>query len=285
MSMKHRKQQRRVGTMESGEQDHKSQLAHPSPSNTPALYPRYARHLSLSDFGEAAQSRLAHSGALIVGLGGLGSAAAVYLTAAGIGRLVLADFDRVDETNLQRQILYRMKDVGRRKTQAASAALLALNPALEVEELDGRLADSKLASAISQCDIVIDGSDNFATRAAVNQACLTQRRPLVSGAALRWEGRLAVFDLRRDDSPCLACLHPDMSESLETCERGGVIGPLVGVIGSLQALEALKLLTGTDNPSRSGRLLRYAARSGHFTEFTIERRPDCPVCRHRPGTQ
>jgi len=282
-SMKHRNQPCSVDTAEPGKHGHTPRLTPTSASNMPVLYPRYARHLSLQNFGEAAQSRLAHSGALIVGLGGLGSAAAVYLAAAGIGRLVLADFDRVDETNLQRQILYRMKDVGQRKTRAASAALLALNPTLEVEELDGRLADSRLASAISQCDIVIDGSDNFATRAAVNQACLARRRPLVSGAALRWEGRLAVFDLREDDSPCLACLHPDMSESLETCERGGVLGPLVGVIGSLQAVEALKLLTGTGTPM-SGRLLRYTARSGRFSEFSIGRRADCPACRDRPAT-
>lgn len=282
--MKRHSQHNQTGNQASGERDNKPPPSASTPSRTTDLYPRYARQLTLPDFGEAAQLQLARSSALMVGLGGLGSAAALYLAAAGIGRLVLADFDSVDVTNLQRQILYRMADVGRRKTQAASTALLALNPALEVEELDGRLAGSILESSVGQCDIVLDGSDNFATRAAVNEACLARRRPLVSGAALRWEGRLAVFDLRRDDSPCLACLHPDTHESLESCERGGVIGPLVGVIGSLQALEALKLLTGTAGTCRGGRLLRYAARSGRFTEFTIERRADCPVCRNRPET-
>lgn len=251
-------------------------------SKKPDLYPRYARHLSLPNFGEAAQLRLARASALIVGLGGLGSAAALYLAAAGIGRLLLADFDSVDETNLQRQILYRMTDLGLRKTRAAHAALLALNPALEIDELDGRLTDSTAANAAGRCDIVIDCSDNFVTRAIVNAACLMHRRPLVSGAALRWEGRVAIFDLRNDDSPCLACLHPDTRESQESCERGGVIGPLVGIIGSLQSLEALKLLAINSNQHSQGRLLRYAARAGHFSEFIIERRPDCPVCGHHP---
>ena len=243
---------------------------------------RYARHLALADFGEAAQARLASASTLIVGLGGLGSAAALYLAAAGVGRLLLADFDSVDETNLQRQILYRTADLGGRKAQAARAAVLALNPSLSVEALDTRLAGAVLDAAVAGSDVVLDGSDNFATRAAVNAACIAHRRPLVSGAALRWEGRLAVFDLRSTASPCLACLHPDTRESIENCERGGVLGPLVGVIGSLQAVEALKLLTGTGTPM-SGRLLRYAARSGRFSEFSIERRADCPACRDRPA--
>lgn len=243
---------------------------------------RYARHLALADFGEAAQARLANASALIVGLGGLGSAAALYLAAAGVGRLLLADFDSVDEANLQRQILYRTADLGGRKAQAARAALLALNPTLSVEALDTRLAGAALDAAVAGSEVVLDGSDNFVTRAAVNAACIAHRRPLVSGAALRWEGRLAVFDLRSAASPCLACLHPDTRESLENCERGGVLGPLVGVIGSLQAVEALKLLTGTGIPL-TGRLLRYDARNGRITVFAIDRRPDCPACRNRPA--
>ena len=242
---------------------------------------RYARHLVLPYFGETAQARLARASELIVVLGGLGSAAALYLAAAGIGRLLLADFDTVDETNLQRQILYRTADLGQRKVQVAHAALLALNPSIGVEVLDTRLAGAALETAVATSDIVLDGSDNFVTRAAVNAACITHRRPLVSGAALRWEGRLAIFDLRRCESPCLTCLHPDTRESIENCERGGVLGPLVGVIGSLQAVETLKLLTGTGIPL-TGRLLRYDARNGRITVFAIDRRPDCPACRNRP---
>lgn len=280
--MKRHNQHNQTGNQASGELDNKPPPSSSTPSHTTDLYPRYARQLTLPDFGEAAQLQLAHSSALMVGLGGLGSAAALYLAAAGIGRLLLADFDSVDETNLQRQILYRTADLGGRKVQAARAALLALNPTLAVEALDTRLDGAALDAAVAGSDIVLDGSDNFATRAAVNAACIAHRRPLVSGAALRWEGRLAVFDLRRRESPCLACLHPDTRESLENCERGGVLGPLVGVIGSLQAVEALKLLTGTGT-SMSGRLLRYAARSGRFSEFSIARRADCPACRDRPA--
>ena len=147
---------------------------------------------------------------------------------------------------------------------------------------DLRRAGAALDAAVAGSEVVLDGSDNFVTRAAVNAACIAHRRPLVSGAALRWEGRLAVFDLRSAASPCLACLHPDTRESLENCERGGVLGPLVGVIGSLQAVEALKLLTGTGIPL-TGRLLRYDARNGRITVFAIDRRPDCPACRNRPA--
>ena len=241
---------------------------------------RYSRHLALPDFGAAAQQRLAQASVLVVGLGGLGSPAALYLASAGVGRLLLNDFDRVDLSNLQRQVLYRGMDVGKPKTATASEALAALNPACVLEQLEGRLDPAALADAISHCDLVLDGSDNFGTRFAVNQACVTAGKPLVSGAALRYAGQLSVFDPRDASSPCYACLYPEGGEELEDCRQNGVLAPLTGVIGSLMAVEALKLLTGVGAPL-VGRLLRYDALSGEMRYTNLKRDPGCPVCSRR----
>src|SRR6185312_6300876 len=241
---------------------------------------RYSRHLALPDFGAAAQQRLAQASVLVVGLGGLGSPAALYLASAGVGRLLLNDFDRVDLSNLQRQLLYRGTDVGKPKTAIAAGALAALNPACVLEQLDGRLDPAALADAINRCDLVLDGSDNFGTRFAVNQACIAARKPLVSGAALRYAGQLSVFDPRDAASPCYACLYPEGGEELEDCRQNGVLAPLTGVIGSLMAVEALKLLTGVGAPL-VGRLLRYAALSGEMRHTRLKRDPACPVCSQR----
>jgi molybdopterin-synthase adenylyltransferase len=217
---------------------------------------------------------------LVLGLGGLVSPAALYLASAGVGRLLLNDFDRVDLSNLQRQLLYRESDTGLPKTAAAAAALAALNPACILEELDGRLDAVALAGAIRRCDLVLDGSDNFGTRFAVNQACITVRKPLVSGAALRYAGQLSVFDPRDAASPCYACLYPEGGEELEDCRHNGVLAPITGVIGSLMAVETLKLLTGIGVPM-VGRLLSYDALSGAIRYTAVTRDPACPVCGQR----
>ena len=238
---------------------------------------RYSRHLALPEFGAEAQQRLATGTALLVGLGGLGSPAALYMAAAGVGRLILNDFDKVDLSNLQRQILYRDGDVGAPKTRAAAAALEAVNPGPELEQLDGRLDETALARVIDRCHLVLDGSDNFGTRFAVNKACVAARKPLVSGAAIRYEGQLAVFDSRDAASACYACLYQEMGEELEDCQRNGVLAPVTGVIGSLMAVEALKLLTGVGSPI-GGRLLRYDALTGETRYSRIKKDPACPVC-------
>jgi adenylyltransferase/sulfurtransferase len=238
---------------------------------------RYSRHLALPDFGGAAQERLAAASVLMVGLGGLGSPAALYLAAAGIGRLMLNDFDRVDPSNLQRQVLFGDADVGNPKTAAAARSLAAHNPGCRLETLDGRLEGAALAAAVARADLVLDGSDNFGSRFALNQVCVEARKPLISGAAIRYEGQLLVFDLRDPASPCYACLYPEGGEELEDCQRNGVLAPLVGVIGSLMAVEAVKLLTGVGRPL-TGRLLRYDALTGESRYTSFKRDPACPVC-------
>jgi len=241
---------------------------------------RYSRHLALPDFGAPAQHRLGQASVLVVGLGGLGSPSALYLASAGVGRLLLNDFDRVDLSNLQRQLLYRADDAARPKTEAAADTLAALNPGCILEKLDGRLDPTTLAETIGRCDLVLDGSDNFGTRFAVNQACVAARKPLVSGAALRYEGQLSVFDPRDPTSGCYACLYPEAGEELEDCRQNGILAPVTGVIGSLMAVEALKLLAGVGTPML-GRLLRYDALSGEARYTPFRRDPACPVCAKR----
>ncbi|HEV2110271.1 MAG TPA: molybdopterin-synthase adenylyltransferase MoeB [Gammaproteobacteria bacterium] len=241
---------------------------------------RYSRHLVLPDFGAAGQEKLTGATVLLVGLGGLGSPAALYLAAAGVGRLLLNDFDRVDLSNLQRQLLYTEADLGTAKTIAAAAALGALNPDCKLEALDGRLDGEALAAAVRRADVVLDGSDNFGTRFAVNAACVAAKKPLVSGAAIRYEGQLAVFDPRDPAGPCYACLYAEGSEELENCRQNGVLAPLTGVIGSLMAVEAIKLIAGTGEPLLR-RLLRFDARSGEMRYTHFEKDPACPVCSPR----
>lgn len=240
---------------------------------------RYSRHLVLPDFGAQGQERLARSTVLIVGLGGLGSPAALYLAAAGVGTLLLNDFDKVDLSNLQRQVLYRESDLGTSKSVAAATALTALNPGCRFESLDRRLEGAELAKAVARADVVLDGSDNFGTRFAVNRACVAARTPLVSGAAIRYTGQLAVFDPRDPSSPCYACLYEEGHEELENCRQNGVLAPLTGVIGSLMAVETLKLLTGSGRPLLN-RLLRFDAATGELATTRLEKDPACPVCSH-----
>ena len=216
---------------------------------------------------------------LIVGAGGLGCPASLYLAAAGVARLVLADADRVDLTNLQRQILYRAEAVGARKVDAARQTLAAVNPDVSVEPVPARVGPPELDRLVPAADVVLDCSDNFATRHAVNRACVRHRRPLVSGAAIRLDAQLMVFDLRREDAPCYACLFPEDGEVEEVqCSVMGVLAPLTGVIGAMQAIEALKLLAGFGEPL-SGRLLMLDAARGEWRSVLVKKDPACPVCR------
>jgi len=239
---------------------------------------RYSRHILLDQIGIEGQQRLLGARMLVVGVGGLGSPAALYLASAGVGRLTLVDADRVDLTNLQRQILHTTARIGQKKTQSARTALGELNPGVAVALFEQRAGAAELDALVADCDIVLDCSDNFVTRHAVNRACVAHRRPLVSGAAIRFDGQLAVFDLRRHDSPCYACLFPPSQEMLdEACATMGVFAPLTGIIGCLQASEALKLAAGLGSEA-SGRLLIFEALDTEWRTLTIGPDPACPVC-------
>jgi molybdopterin/thiamine biosynthesis adenylyltransferase len=242
---------------------------------------RYSRHILLPEIGIEGQERLRKAAALVVGAGGLGSPAALYLAAAGIGRLTIADSDAVDLTNLQRQILYRTESIGARKVEAARAALLSVNPEVEVVGLDKRIEAKDLESLVAQADIVLDCSDNFPTRHALNRACVVHGKPLVSGAAIRFDAQLMVFDLRRAEAPCYACLFPEEGEIEEVqCSVMGVFAPLTGVIGAMQAAEAIKLLAAVGE-SLSGRLLMFDAKAAEWRSVRVKRDPACRVCGNR----
>lgn len=236
---------------------------------------RYSRQVVLREVGVNGQQLLRDSAALVVGLGGLGCAAAAYLAGAGVGRLLLSDFDRVDTGNLQRQTLYRMGDIGLPKLQAAAASLVALNPECELDLRPGPLDEAALLAAAREADVVLDCSDNFPTRFMVNAACVRAGKPLVSGAAIRFEGQLAVFDTRRG-SACYACLYPDAGDLQETCEEAGILGPVAGTIGSLQALAALKLLLGLG--ADAGTLQLWDALTARWRCLAVPRDPDCRCC-------
>ncbi|MBM7060183.1 molybdopterin-synthase adenylyltransferase MoeB [Pseudomonas sp. UL073] len=238
---------------------------------------RYSRQILLAQIDIDGQLRLKQSRVLIIGLGGLGSPVALYLAAAGVGELHLADFDSVDLTNLQRQIAHDSLSVGQSKVDSAMARLRALNPLVQLQPYRSALDADSLDAAVAAVDLVLDCSDNFTTREAVNAACVAARTPLVSGAAIRLEGQLSVFDPRRADSPCYHCLYGHGSEAELTCSEAGVVGPLVGLVGSLQALEALKLLAGFGEPL-VGRLLLIDALGSRFRELRVKRDPACAVC-------
>lgn len=213
---------------------------------------------------------------LVVGAGGLGCPAALYLAAAGIGKLTIADADKVDLTNLQRQILYDAGAVGAPKVEAARRALNRMNPEVEVLALEKRIED--FSGLVAKADVVLDCTDNFATRKAINRACARSRKPLVSGAAIRFDAQVAVFDLSRPDAPCYACLFPEEGEVEEVqCSQLGVFAPLTGIVGALQAAEALKLIAGIGE-SLSGRLLVFDAKAAEWRAVKVARDPACPVC-------
>ena len=243
---------------------------------------RYSRHILLEEIGIEGQERLLGSRALIIGLGGLGSPAAMYLASSGVGRLTLCDHDTVDFSNLQRQIIHRTGTVGQPKVLSAQAALHEINPEIECIPLAERVDEARLLKLVAQADVVLDCCDNFATRYAVNRACVTQRTPLVSGAAILTHGQVSVFDFRRDDAPCYNCLFAEASEAPELrCATTGVFAPLVGIIGTLQAAEALKLLMGIDR-GLSGKLLFVNALDMNFMSSNLSRDPSCSVCGDHP---
>lgn len=239
---------------------------------------RYSRHILLDQIGIEGQERLLSARALIVGAGGLGCPAALYMAAAGVGTLVIADDDEVDLTNLQRQILHREHSVGRAKVESARESLLDINPGVQVIALKQRLQGDDLTAQIAAADVVLDCSDNFATRHAINRACVSTRTPLVSGAAIRFDGQVSVFDSRESSAPCYHCLFPEGGEAEEVrCAVMGVFAPLTGIIGSVQAAEALKLLARTGR-SLAGRLLLLDALGMEWRSIALPRDPGCPVC-------
>jgi molybdopterin/thiamine biosynthesis adenylyltransferase len=237
---------------------------------------RYSRQIMLPQVDIEGQQRLLDSHALIIGLGGLGSPVAMYLATAGVGRLTIADFDQVDLSNLQRQIGHGQADIGRGKAESMADTLRELNPEIDILPHQGRLEGEALTEAVQAAHVVIDASDNFATRFAINQACVETRTPLVSGAAIRLEGQVTVFS-NDEHSPCYRCLYEDGPEPAQTCGENGVLAPLVGIIGSVQATEAIKLLAGFGQPLE-GRLLTLDAARMEWREIRFRRDPNCPVC-------
>jgi len=241
---------------------------------------RYSRHILLNEIGIEGQERIRAASVLVVGAGGLGSPAAFYLASAGVGRIVLADSDAVDLTNLQRQILHTTERIGMNKVASGKATLAAINPDVEVEAVARRLGPEQLDGLVRESSVVLDCSDNFTTRHAVNRACVAHRRPLVSGAAIRFDGQLAVFDLRRHDSPCYECVFPAGDAEDELCSVMGVFAPLTGIIGTMQAAEALKLALADPElgDSMHARLLLLDALTMDTRVVRVARDPQCAVC-------
>jgi adenylyltransferase/sulfurtransferase len=239
---------------------------------------RYSRHILLPEIGVEGQERLLASHALVVGAGGLGSPIALYLASAGVGRITICDGDTVDFTNLQRQIVHRTQAIGQPKAESARATLAAINPLVEVVALKERVAEKRLAELVARADVVLDATDNFATRHAINRACVGNAKPLVSGAAVRFDGQVAVFDLRAADAPCYACLFPEDGENEDMpCAIMGVFAPVTGIIGTIQAAEALKLLMGVGQ-TLVGRLLLVDALAMELRTIRFRKDTVCEVC-------
>ena len=244
---------------------------------------RYSRHILLNELGVEGQEKLLASHALVIGAGGLGSPVALYLASAGVGRITLVDHDTVDATNLQRQIAHNLARVGLPKAESAKEAMHAINPEVRVDTVRVRADAALLDQWVPEADVVLDCTDNFATRHAINRACVKHRVPLVSGAAIRFDGQLSVYDSRQASSPCYSCVFPD-TDGLEEirCATMGVFAPLVGIVGTMQAAEALKLLVGMGS-RLVGRLQMLDGRGMAFNEIELTRNPQCPVCSNRPS--
>lgn len=238
---------------------------------------RYSRQIMLPEMDVAGQQALVDATVLIIGMGGLGCPVAMYLAAAGVGHLIIADDDRVELTNLQRQIAHGQESIGQLKVASAEQNLKRLNPEVRVTAIAARVQDAELADLVAQVDLVIDASDNFKTRFAINRACVAGGKPLVSGAAIRMEGQVAVFDARDADSPCYQCLYGGGDEEDGTCSTNGVMAPVVGIIGSVQAMEAIKVLAKVGE-TLTGRLLLLDAATMQWREMRLPRDPNCPVC-------
>ena len=238
---------------------------------------RYSRQIMLPEIDAEGQLRLAEARVLIIGVGGLGSAASIYLCAAGIGELVLVDFDKVDLSNLQRQVVHADKDIGRLKVESARDHLLALNPAIRLELVDHALEGDELLEQVRAADLVIDASDNFTTRFAINQACVSTKTPLVSGAAIRFEAQISVFNAADPESPCYRCLYGETAATDETCTENGVMAPLLGIVGSMQAAEAMKIIMQIGE-TLQGRLMLMDILSMEWHTAILPKNPECPVC-------
>lgn len=238
---------------------------------------RYSRHVSLEQIGEQGQLKLANAHVLIVGLGGLGSPAALYLAAAGIGKLTFSDFDTVEVSNLQRQVAHNTARVGQLKTASARTACLDINPECQIDTIDYALDEDDLATLVPTCTAVLDCSDNFPTRFAVNDACVTHKVPLISGAAIRFDGQISVYDTRIPDAPCYGCLYGASHAAVDTCAQAGILGPVVGMVGCVQAIEAIKLICGIGD-SLAGRLVLFDGLAMEWNEIQLKRNPACSVC-------
>ncbi len=238
---------------------------------------RYSRQMMLPQVGAEGQERLLQAHTLIIGLGGLGAPAAIYLAAAGVGRMILVDFDRVDLSNLQRQIVHFSNDIGKPKVESARETLNALNPEVTIHTLDWKLSEEELDQQVAEADLVLDCSDNFTTRFAVNRSCVRHRKPLISGAAIRFEGQISLFRPDLEDEPCYRCLYKGGDELDESCTQTGVLAPLVGVIGSMQALEAMKVIIGTGT-GLNGKLMLLDALTMEWRTLRLPKDPNCPVC-------
>ena len=239
---------------------------------------RYSRHILLNELGIDGQEKLLGSHALVIGAGGLGSPVALYLGSAGVGRITVVDHDKVDATNLQRQIAHTLERVGQFKAESVRTAIAQVNPDVTVDAVTQRADQALLNTLVPLANVVIDCCDNFETRQAVNLACVTHRKPLVSGAAIRMDGQVSVFDSTQTDTPCYACIFPPDQLPEETrCATMGVFAPLVGIIGTVQAAEALKILSGMGS-HMAGRLLMLDGRELSWTDIRMQRNPDCPVC-------
>ena len=239
---------------------------------------RYSRHILLEEWGVEGQERVINSHALVIGAGGLGSPVALYLASAGVGHITLVDHDTVDVTNLQRQIAHTESRVGQLKVASLKTAMLQINPDIQIDAHALKADAAQLDGWVSQADVVLDCTDNFATRHAINAACVTHRKPLVSGAALRLDGQLAVYDTQQSNAPCYACVFPPTQDfAEERCATMGVMAPLVGVIGSMQATEALKILSGMGS-TLQGHLMMFNAQHMEWQTLQTRRNIDCPVC-------
>jgi len=238
---------------------------------------RYSRQIMLPEIDIAGQEKLLDSSVLIIGLGGLGSPAAIYLAGAGVGELVLSDHDTVDVSNLQRQIVHRNDTIGETKVASAARSLQQLNPGTRIQSVDRKLEGDELLQAVNAADVVLDATDNFGARYAVNDACWQTTTPLVSGAAIRWEGQVAVFDPRSADSPCYRCLYSEGDDEALNCSENGVIAPVVGIIGTCQAMEAIKLITGVGD-TLTGHVLYFDAKRMEWRKLGLSPDPNCATC-------
>jgi len=238
---------------------------------------RYSRQILLPQFDIAGQQKLLDAHVLIIGLGGLGSPVAMYLASAGVGELTLVDFDKVELSNLQRQIIHRTENINQPKVESARQNLLQLNPEIKINCVNSQLDETQLNEQVSQASVVVDATDNFDIRFAINKACVNNKKPLVSGAAIRMEGQVSVFDMRKPSSPCYRCLYDENGSVAETCSENGVMAPMVGIIGSIQAMETIKLISDMGE-TLTGKLLITDSMYQEWRSMKLKKDPNCPVC-------